>query len=100
MSLFGFGKKDEYDYIYDNGDDDDIDYSELDGYEFEDSEEDVDEAIDRLRGTIGRGDCLYCNAKNGMKYDGFICFVCSECGNSVHEDAYYRWAAGYPVEFN
>ena len=98
MGLFGFGKsKDEYNDIYDNGDDDGIDYSELDGYEFEES---IDEAIDRLRGTIGRGDCLYCNAKNGMKYDGFICFICSECGNSVHEDTYYRWAAGYPVDFN
>lgn len=96
MGLFGFGKhKDEYDDIYDN---DSIDYSEIDGCEFEDSDEDIEEAINRLRGTIGRGDCLYCNSKHAMIYDGFVCFVCKDCGNSVHEDMYYRWAAGYPIE--
>lgn len=81
---------DEYDEIYDNN----MDYEEVD------ENEDVEDAIERLRGTIGRGDCLVCNAKNGMKYDGFICFICSECGMSVIEDTYYRWAAGYPVEFD
>ena len=94
MGWFFSKKKDEYDYIYDNGDDDGIDYSEPV------ENDDPEEAVDRIRGTIGQGDCLYCNAKNGMKYDGFICFICSECGMSVHEDIYYRWAAGYPVEFD
>lgn len=86
-------KKDEYDYIYDNGDDNNVDYSDLD------ENEDPEEAIDRLRGTIGRGDCLYCGAKDAMTYEGYVCFICSECGRSTHEDIYYRWAAGYPVEF-
>ena len=89
MSLFG-KDTDEYDYIYDS---DELDYSELD------ENDDPEVAIEKLRGTIGRGDCLYCNAKNGMKYDGFICFICSECNKSIHEDMYYRWAAGYAIEF-
>lgn len=89
MGIFGFTKeKDEYDAIYDT----EMDYSELD------ENEEPEEVIDRLKGVIGRGDCLYCKAKDGMKYDGFICFVCSECGKTVHEDLYYRWAAGYPIE--
>lgn len=95
MGFFKFGKKkDEYDYIYDNGDDSGIDYSELD------ENEDPEEAVDRMRGTISRGDCIYCGAKNAMEYVGNICFVCSKCGQSVHEDIYYRWAAGYPIDFS
>ena len=82
---------DEYNDIYDNGDDNGIDYSELD------ENDDPEEIIDSIRGTVTRGDCILCNAKNAMTYDGFICFICSECGNSVHEDTYYRWIAGYPV---
>lgn len=91
MSFINFGKwgKDEYEEIYDNN----MDYAEVD------ENDDPEEVIESLRGTIGQGDCLYCSAKNGMKYDGFICFICSECGMSVHEDVYYRWAAGYPVSF-
>lgn len=85
-------KKDEYDLIYDY-DIDSIDYSELDENESE------DEAIEKIRYTIGRGDCLYCGAKNGMEYEGTICFICSGCGKSVHEEIYYRWAAGYTIAF-
>lgn len=67
--------------------------------ELYDSEDDVnEEAIEELRGVIGRGDCLYCGAKNAMKYEGHICFICSMCDKSVHEDLYYRWAAGYDIE--
>ena len=86
-------KKDEYDLIYDYDAEDSRNYEELNENETE------EEAIERLRNTIGRGDCICCNAKNGMEYDGYICFICSECGMAVHEDTYYRWAAGYPVEF-
>ncbi len=75
-------RPDEYDIIY--------------NYE---NEYDVDEDIDKLRNTIGKGDCLYCNSKDAMEYDGQICFVCKVCGRSVHEDIYYRWAAGYPIKF-
>lgn len=85
-------KKDEYDLIYDY-DIENIDYEELDEDETE------DEAIDRIRYTIGRGDCLYCGAKNAMEYEGTICFICSSCGKSVHEEIYYRWAAGYTIDF-
>lgn len=93
MGLRGGKKKDEYDLIYDYDSEDSRNYEELD------ENEDPEELIDKLRGTIGRGDCLYCNAKNAMEYEGHICFICKECGNSVHEDIYYRWAAGYPIEF-
>ena len=92
MIFSNFGKRvkdNEYEVIYENN----MDYEEVD------ENEDPEEAIENLRGTIGRGDCLYCSAKNGMKYDGFICFICSECKMSVHEDIYYRWAAGYSVDF-
>ena len=57
--------KDEYEDIWNNGEDDGIDYSELDGYEFEKLEE-VDEetearwdAVAKLEGTIEYGECSY-----------------------------------------
>jgi len=82
-------KKEEYNYIYD--DDHDIDYSELS------ESSDPEEEIEKLRGTISKGSCMYCGKKDGMKYDE-ICFICSYCGRAVHEDLYYRWAAGYPID--
>lgn len=75
MSL---NKDNEYDVIYD--------------YDIEDN------TSEELRGNIGRGDCLYCGGKLTMEYVGDICFICSKCGKSVHEDIYYRWAAGYNIE--
>ena len=68
--------------------------------EFDDDEAIIEEEVEKLRGTIASGDCIYCGAKNGMKYEGNICFVCSECGKSTHEDIYYRWAAGYDVDID
>lgn len=90
MGLFNGSKKDEYDRIYN--------YNNMD-YEEPDENDDPEDVIELLRGTIGRGDCLYCNAEHAMEYEGHICFICSKCGKSVHEDIYYRWAAGYPIEF-
>lgn len=90
--MYGSGKKkDEYDRIY-NYESNEIDYEEPD------ENEDPEVVIDRLRNTIGRGDCLYCNSKHAMEYDGQICFICKMCGRSVHEDIYYRWAAGYLID--
>lgn len=71
--------RDEYDFIYDND-------AEMEEYYFN--------VINELRGTVGRGDCMYCGAKNGMVYEGHICFICNICGMGVHEDLYYRWLAG------
>lgn len=85
---------DEYDEIYEDHEDETDEYSEPD-----ENDGDLEERIEKLRGNIGRGSCLYCSAENGMKYDGFICFICSECGMSVHEDVYYMWAAGCPIKF-
>ena len=86
-------RRDEYDIIYDYDD-----YDEEDSRNYEElSETNEDEKIEKLRGKIGRGYCLYCGAENGMIYEGDICFICTECGKSVHEDLYYRWAAGYDV---
>lgn len=91
MSLFGSNKKDEYDRIYNYDDEDSRNYEELD------ENEDIEDIIESLRDTIGRGDCIYCGASNAMEYEGNICFICSKCGKSVHEDLYYRWAAGDSV---
>lgn len=87
------------DFIFDNGDDSGIDYSEL--YESEvEEDEDEDEIIRRLKGTVQSGDCMYCGAKNAMKYEGNICFVCKKCGMSTHEDSYYLWLSGYDIEYD
>lgn len=83
----------DYHDIYDYDGEDSRNYEELD------ENESLEEAVERLRGTIGRGDCLYCGAKDAMTYEGKICFVCSKCGRSTHEDIYYQWAAGYDIEF-
>lgn len=93
-SFSGTGKKrDEYDLIYNNS-------NIIHDYEELDENEDVEETIERIRNTIGRGDCIYCGAKHAMEYEGHICFICSKCGKSVHEDIYYRWAAGCTIEFD
>lgn len=68
--------------------------------EYGDIYNDVDDAIEELDGTIVEGDCMYCNAVDGMKYEGDICFICSSCGNAVHKNIYYMWTAGFPVETN
>lgn len=86
-------KRDNYEDIYDYDIEDNTRYEELD------ENEDIEDVIERIRGTIGRGDCLYCGAKNGMIYTGNICFVCNECNKSVHEDIYYRWIAGEEIQF-
>ena len=86
-------KQDEYDDIYDYDIEDNTRYEELD------ENESIENIAEELRGTIGRGDCLYCGAKNAMIYEGNICFICNKCGKSVHEDIYYRWAAGGEIKF-
>lgn len=57
------------------------------------------QAAKELRGTIERGDCIYCDGENTMYYEGDICFICTACRNSIHEDLYYRWIAGGTIEF-
>lgn len=86
-------RKDSYEDIYDYDVEDNTRYEELD------ENEDVEDIIKKIRGTIGRGDCIYCGAKNAMEYVGDICFVCSKCKKSVHEDIYYRWIAGEEITF-
>lgn len=66
-------------------------------YELEE-EEYYDNAIEDLRGNVGRGTCIYCGGENTMQYEGHICFICTNCGRSVHEDIYYRWLAGDNIE--
>ena len=85
-------RKDEYDRLYDYDEEDSRNYEELYA---DKSREDL---VEGLRGTIGRGDCVYCGAKNAIEYICGICFICKECGKSVHEDLYYHWAAGYDIE--
>lgn len=86
-------KSDEYDRLYDYDAEDSRNYEELD------ENEDPEEVIEQLRGTVGRGDCIYCDGKNTMEYEGHICYICSKCGKSVHEDTYYLWLAGYEITF-
>ena len=89
----GNGKKiDEYDRIYNYDSEDSRNYEELD------ENEDIEDTIEKIKNTIGRGDCLYCGGEDSMEYEGHICFICSICGKSVHEDIYYRWAAGGSIE--
>ena len=71
------------------------DYNDIYNYDIEDE---IEESVVELKGTIGRGDCLYCKGKHTMKYEGNICFICSNCGKSIYEDLYYRWIAGYEVK--
>ena len=59
----------------------------------------IEDAIEELRGNVGRGPCIYCGGKNTMTYEGDICFICSKCNMGVHEDIYYRWLAGETIEF-
>ena len=80
--------KDEYDDIY--GDE------ELD---LDDEEIDPDDAVELLRGKITSGDCIYCGGTNSMIFDE-VCFICTICNRSIHEDLYYRWAAGYEIEMD
>ena len=86
-------KRGEYEVIYDFEDDDSRNYEELS------ENETPEEFIERFRDSIGRGDCMFCHAENGMIHEGPTCFICEHCGRAVHEDVYYRWVAGYPVEF-
>lgn len=92
--------KDEYSYIYGDDDDDDVDWSEIGECEFMDTEDEIEERINGIRGTIGRGDCLYCYGKNSMKYEPAGFFYCDKCKSMTDEDFYYRWCLGYPTEIN
>ena len=87
-----FSRKDVYDYddVYDE---DDQGY-----YEDFDTSEDPEEVIEKMRGTVVKGDCIYCGGKHTMSYEGDVCFVCSECKKSIHEDLYYLWLAGYNID--
>ena len=68
-------------------------------YDYDDEFEDrIEEEIEELRGNVVRGACLYCHKPNGMIYEGDICFVCTECNQSIHENLYYRWLVGGDIE--
>ncbi len=83
----------KYDDLYDNKLTDVHEWEELDENE---APEDI---IERLRGTIDRGDCMYCGGVDTMTYEGNVCFVCSKCGQSTHEDTYYLWWSGCDIDF-
>ena len=82
MSLFGWWN--DSDDVFDD-DEDDI------GNEWDVPEEEIDEAVDQIRGKVDTGDRIYCKAKDTMHYDGKEFFVCSHCGMIVDEDTYYQW---------
>lgn len=66
----------------DNGDDTDIDYSDLSGYESESEEYDY-----------GECDCTSCGASMAMHLEG-NCFVCAKCGYAELRDVVYYGSDG------
>lgn len=95
MGLFWRDEDKELNDIWDNGEGDFMDYDDLDYEDFE-----REEVIEKLRGTISRGECMYCRKPNAMVYEGEICFVCRSCNNSCHEDIYYQWISGFDIEID
>lgn len=70
MSLFGWWN--DSDDVFDD-DEDDI------GNEWDVPEEEIDEAVDQIKGKVNTGDCIYCKAKDtqalflfAKKTDSFI----------------------------
>lgn len=57
MSLFGWWN-DSDDVFDDDDDEDDI------GNEWDIPEEEIDEAVDQIKGKVNTGDCIYCKAKD------------------------------------
>ena len=93
MGFFRRKKKEsEWSGIYD--DDLGFDPSEAD------ENPDPDDEIDKLRGTVDRGPCMFCGKNDCMVEQGGVCFICEKCGESIDEDGYYRWLAGYDVSFD
>lgn len=62
-----------------------------------DDDETMDDKIEKIRGTIDEGDCLWCHQHNGMKYDPQGFFLCDSCNMMCEEDTYYMWNLGYDV---
>lgn len=62
-----------------------------------DDDETMDDKIDEIRGTIDKGDCLWCHKHNGMKYHPEGYFFCDACEMMCDEDTYYMWHLGYDV---
>ena len=83
----------EYEHIYDNGDDSGIDYSDLD------ENPDPEDVIDELRETLGKGTCPSCGELSMVPHKNGHCYYCLECGHAENPEAYLRWIAGYPVEY-
>lgn len=53
-------------------------------------------AIEKLKGTIEYGECMFCNKERGMHFShGF--FFCKDCHDFVPEEMYYQWYAGFDV---
>lgn len=91
--VIDMSKRGEYEVIYDFEDDDSRNYEELD------ENESVEDAVERIKNSYGRGDCMFCGTVNGMIRENTMCLICESCGRAVHEDIYFRWLAGYDVEF-
>lgn len=104
--------EDKYEDVWDNGEDDGIDYSDLAGYEYEDEsigdyvdpEEDADisarwDAIDRLRGKVKKGKCIFCGKRNGMHLTPMGNYACQYCHDTVPDEVYLQWYAGFDVYF-
>lgn len=91
----GFYKKDEYNDIFDNGEENGIDYSELGDYEFEDDRE---EELESVRG-ISSGECYRYSCSGTMTLQDDSYFICDCCNTIVDAELYYGWLIGmYDLE--
>lgn len=67
--------------------------------DFDENEEQLDKAVEAMRGTINKGDCCWCHESNSMRYNPLGYFLCKKCNMMVDEDIYYRWKLGAEVEY-
>lgn len=79
-------------------DDDDENYDPDADYEI-DSDDDSDDESDTEYENVYedpplKGDCCYCHAKNGMKYDGEGIYHCTKCNNGILATDYIKWYYG------
>ena len=103
MSIFDWFKKgsknsniDEYTAVgYEN--DDNIDYSEVDGYDhdfWEEENQRIQDEVNSIRGTISSGTCPSCWDSDSMKFDSAGFFYCEKCKFMMDAELYYRWYVG------
>lgn len=75
------------------------DFDPDENWEQEESEDEIEEDIKTYWGTIDKGDCIFCHAKDAMKNYDEVCFVCNKCKQSIDYKGYLIWASGHQITF-